>query len=235
MLVNLTVPVKLFRFLEKIPLHARTGRSGNTAYKRLLFLQMISPPSPWSARAFAITSCILMTLTVSAAPKQDASAVGQIQSVLRAQQDSWNRGDIDRFMNGYARSKSTLFISEDTVRRGWETVRERYWKKYSDRTKMGTLAFSELEITPLSSDSAVVLGRWKLQRANDRPHGRFTLVFKHLLKSLNRLKRKRAEEFDRCKSALTLQWITRVIPSKARDLPHAPPYASKIGVTREEM
>ena len=180
MLVNLAVPVKLFRSLEKIPLHARTGRSGNTAYKRLLFLQMISPPSPWSARAFAITSCILMTLTVSAAPKQDASAVGQIQSVLRAQQDSWNRGDIDGFMNGYARSKSTLFISEDTVRRGWETVREHYRKKYSDRTKMGTLAFSELEITPLSSDSAVVLGRWKLQRANDRPHGRFTLVFKHL-------------------------------------------------------
>jgi hypothetical protein len=170
MLVNLAVPVKLFRSLEKIPLHARTGRSGNTAYKGLPFLQMISPPSLRSAPGLAITSCILMTLTVSAAPKQDASTVGQIQSVLRAQQDSWNRGDIDGFMNGYARSKSTLFISEDTVRGGWETVRERYRKKYSDRTKMGTLAFSELEITPLASDSAVVLERWKLQRTNDRPH-----------------------------------------------------------------
>ena len=141
---------------------------------------MISPPSPWSARAFAITSCVLMTLTVSAAPKQDASAVGQIQSVLRAQQDSWNRGDIDGFMNGYARSKSTLFISEDTVRRGWKTVRERYRKKYSDRTKMGTLTFSDLEITLLSPDAVVVLGRWGLKRAKDSPHGRFTLIFRRL-------------------------------------------------------
>jgi ketosteroid isomerase-like protein len=180
MLVNLAVPVKLFRSLEKIPLHARTGRSGNTAYKRLPFLQMISPPSLRRARAFAITSCILMTLTVSAAPKQDASAVGQIQSVLRAQQDAWNRGDIDGFMNGYARSASAVFISEDAVRRGWQTVRDRYREKYSSRAKMGTLTFSDLEITLLSSDSAVASGRWRLKRANDQPHGRFTLIVKHL-------------------------------------------------------
>ena len=83
-------------------------------------------------------------------------------------------------MNGYARSESTVFVSEDEVRRGWDTVRERYRKKYSDRTKMGTLTFSEIEVTPLSADSAVVLGRWKLQRTNDQPHGRFTLVFKRL-------------------------------------------------------
>jgi ketosteroid isomerase-like protein len=180
MLVNLAVPVKLFRSLEKIPLHARTGRSGNTAYKRLPFLQMISPPSLRRARAFAITSCILMTLTVSAAPKQDASAVGQIQSVLRAQQDAWNRGDIDGFMNGYARSASAVFISEDAVRRGWQTVRDRYREKYSSRAKMGTLTFSDLEITLLSSDPAVASGRWRLKRANDQPHGRFTLIVKHL-------------------------------------------------------
>ena len=126
----------------------------------------------------AIISCILMTLTVSAAPKQNASAVAQIRSVLRTQQEAWNRGDIDEFMNGYARSKSTIFISEDTLRRGWETVRDRYRKKYSDRTKMGTLTFSDLEITPLSLDSAMVLGRWRLERENDRPHGRFTLLFR---------------------------------------------------------
>jgi ketosteroid isomerase-like protein len=171
MLVNLAVSVKLFRSLEKIPLHARTGRSGNTAYKRLLFLQMISLRDyflyPHDVDGFGRAE--------TRRKRSWPDSIGPART-----QDSWNRGDIDGFMNGYARSKSTLFISEDTVRRGWETVRERYWKKYSDRTKMGTLAFSELEITPLSSDLAVVLGRWKLQRANDRPHGRFTLVFKHL-------------------------------------------------------
>jgi uncharacterized protein (TIGR02246 family) len=118
--------------------------------------------------------------TISAAAAATESAVAEIRAVLRAQQDAWNRGDVDGFMNGYARSKSTIFVSEDSVRRGWETVRDRYRKKYSNRAKMGTLAFSDLEITLLSPDSAVALGRWKLKRANDQPHGRFTLIFKRL-------------------------------------------------------
>ena len=107
-----------------------------------------------------------------------AAPTDEIRAVIQAQEDAWNRGDIDGFMNGYARAESTSFVSEDTVRRGWETVRARYQEKYSDRAKMGTLAFSELEINMLSNDSAVVLGRWQLQRANDQPHGRFTLIFR---------------------------------------------------------
>jgi ketosteroid isomerase-like protein len=41
-----------------------------------------------------------------------------------------------------------------------------------------TRSFSDLEIARLSGDAAVVLGRWKLKRANDEPHGRFTLILR---------------------------------------------------------
>src|ERR1700704_3198566 len=101
-----------------------------------------------------------------------------IQAVLNAQQEAWNRGDIDAFMNGYWRSEETVFVSGDEVTRGWQKVLDRYKKKYSDRAKMGTLTFSNLEITPLSTDSAVALGAWKLKREQDQPHGRFTLIFR---------------------------------------------------------
>ena len=104
-----------------------------------------------------------MAALVCAAPEQTSNSVAEIQSVLTAQQDAWNRGDIDAFMNGYARSASTVFVSQDEVSRGWETVRDRYRVKYSDRTKMGTLSFSEIEVTMLSPDAAVVLGRWQLK------------------------------------------------------------------------
>ncbi|HEY7000573.1 MAG TPA: nuclear transport factor 2 family protein [Candidatus Udaeobacter sp.] len=127
-----------------------------------------------------MTCCILTATTILAAPEQTADPDSEIRSVLQAQQDAWNRGDIDGFMNGYARLPSTVFISGDTLTRGWETVRNRYREKYSDRSKMGMLEFSDLEITPLSSDAAVASGRWSLKRANDRPHGRFTLVLKRL-------------------------------------------------------
>ena len=121
-----------------------------------------------------------MATFATAAPKSPAIAVAEIQSVLQAQQNAWNRGDIDEFMQGYAKSASTVFVSDDEVRRGWETVRDRYRQKYSDRTKMGTLGFSEIEVTMLSSDAAVVLGHWALKRAKDEPHGRFTLILKRL-------------------------------------------------------
>jgi uncharacterized protein (TIGR02246 family) len=127
-----------------------------------------------------ITCCILLAAVVRATPEQSPNPVAEIQSVLREQQQAWNRGDIDGFMNGYARSPSTVFVSGDEARRGWETVRERYRQKYSDHSKMGTLTFSDVEITPLSADAAVVLGRWRLERANDEPRGRFTLIFKRL-------------------------------------------------------
>jgi len=126
-----------------------------------------------------IAVLLIVTLDTSA---QDSNAQikAAVRDVLVRQQDAWNRGDIDGFMNGYARSASTVFVSEEEVRRGWETVRDRYRIRYSDRAKMGALSFSDIEVTMLSPDAAVVLGRWRLKRANDEPHGRFTLIFKHV-------------------------------------------------------
>ncbi len=116
--------------------------------------------------------------TASGQQPDDASVVSEIRTVLHAQQGAWNGGDIDSFMNGYARDETTVFVSGDEVMRGWQTVRDRYLKKYSDRAKMGILTFSDLEIEQLGPDSAVALGRWELKRASDNPHGHFTLIFR---------------------------------------------------------
>src|SRR5438132_5899540 len=153
--IRFMIPVNVFPSVETILHGSGWLRQGFVAYYRLIMLQVIRPSNPGLARAAAIASCILMATNISATPARTPNAVAQIRSILQAQQDAWNRGDIDGFMNGYARSPSTVFISEDTIRRGWETVRDRYRKKYSSRAKMGTLTFSDLEITLLSSDSAV--------------------------------------------------------------------------------
>jgi ketosteroid isomerase-like protein len=110
--------------------------------------------------------------------KQDEKIAVAVRAVLDAQVAAWNRGDIDGFMDGYARSTETVFVSGDKVTRGWQTVLDRYKKGYDTREKMGQLTFSELQITPLSKTSAVALGRWQLTRAKDTPHGRFTLILR---------------------------------------------------------
>jgi len=130
--------------------------------------------------AFSIVAVAIFWVAPSELAAAQTDTASEIRIVLQSQQDAWNRGDIDTFMNGYSRSENTVFVSGDEVTRGWQKVLDRYKKKYSDRAKMGILTFSNLEITPLGADSAVVLGSWQLQRANDLPHGRFTLVFRRL-------------------------------------------------------
>ena len=105
-------------------------------------------------------------------------SAAEIRAVMAAQVAAWNRGDIDGFMAGYARSEATEFVSGDKITRGWQTVRENYRKKYNTREKMGALTFSDIKVTLISSNAAIVLGRWKLIRKNDKPHGTFTLLFR---------------------------------------------------------
>ncbi len=122
----------------------------------------------------ALAFLLLSWRTSPAAPN------GEIRQVLNAQASAWNRGDIDAYMDGYARRNTTEFVGGDTLTRGWQTVRDRYRKKYDNREKMGHLTFTEVSITQLNSDAALVTGRWKLARKSDQPHGRFTLLFRRL-------------------------------------------------------
>ncbi|MBA2526684.1 MAG: nuclear transport factor 2 family protein [Pyrinomonadaceae bacterium] len=132
---------------------------------------------------------LLFFVTILAAPiydpvqaqaksKRDAITIAAVRAVLDAQREAWNRADIEGYMEGYARSAEITFVSGDTITRGWQTVHDRYKKNYDSREKMGTLTFSDLETRVLSNDAAVTIGRWHLQRANDQPRGRFTLVFR---------------------------------------------------------
>jgi beta-aspartyl-peptidase (threonine type) len=129
-----------------------------------------------TALAAGLTSGVLFAATEI--PEHSFKDDAAIRAVLAAQVAAWNRGDVDGFMNGYARSGATEFVGGDKLTRGWQTVRDRYKKKYDSREKMGTLHFSELKITRLGGDAALVIGRWRLIRKSDKPQGRFTLLFR---------------------------------------------------------
>ena len=82
--------------------------------------------------SFAIACLVASTILVGlfASPAQSgespgAPAVEEIRRVMIAQQEAWNKGDIEGFMEGYARSNETVFVSGDEVTRGWQTVNER--------------------------------------------------------------------------------------------------------------
>lgn len=112
-----------------------------------------------------------------ASPKEDKD-VAAVRAVIESQAAAWNRGDIEGYMEGYAKEDATEFVSGDSVMRGWQAVLDRYKARYDSRAKMGTLTFSELELKPLSQYYIMATGRWQLVRDGDAPHGRFTLIFR---------------------------------------------------------
>src|SRR5262245_26038822 len=69
-----------------------------------------------------------------------------VAAVPQKQADRWNAGDLEGFMQTYARSPQTRFASGGTVNMGWDSVMARYRSKYGDRAAMGTLTFSNLAI-----------------------------------------------------------------------------------------
>ena len=129
-------------------------------------------------RLFVVMVLVVVSTTHIHGASKKSGADQEIRAVMQAQVAAWNRGDIDGFMEGYARANATEFVSGDRLTRGWQTVRDRYKKKYDSREKMGRLTFSAIKITPIGSDAALVIGRWKLARKSDKPHGIFTLLFR---------------------------------------------------------
>ena len=116
--------------------------------------------------------------TSNAVAQEPAQQVAkqQVEQVLAEQAKAWNQGNIEGFMEGYAKLPALRFASGGTVTRGWQETLDRYRQHYPDRATMGTLSFADLETTLLSANAAVVFGRWKLHTEKGDPGGLFTLV-----------------------------------------------------------
>ncbi len=112
------------------------------------------------------------------AAAEEPSAARYITSLLTVQCAAWNRGDIDQFMQAYAQTDTLRFASGGSVTLGWRPTLEGYKQRYPDKATMGTLAFTELEITVLAPDAAIAFGRWTLTRGKDKPTGLFTLTLR---------------------------------------------------------
>ena len=105
--------------------------------------------------------------------------VSDIEAVLNAQVDAWNRGDIPAFLDSYA--PDCIFVGKQ-VAQGREQLLARYRKTYPTREAMGHLTFSNLNVHLLEPDVAIVTGAWHLERSSAGGNpvgGLFSLVFQH--------------------------------------------------------
>jgi ketosteroid isomerase-like protein len=124
---------------------------------------------------FALTRSFASPRASRSAPPGDSA---QIRAVMDSQQSAWNRGDVDAFMQGYWKSKETVFVGAQGLVRGYDSVLARYRRTYPGKDAMGHLAFSDLEVHFTCARAAFVIGQYHLQRTSGNVSGIFTLDFR---------------------------------------------------------
>ena len=164
--------------LHRVSIGLAAGRRICLAAVMIVAVPFVAGPLPGasqSAPAGAIRGAGRSSNNTSAPRSVDA----EVRRVLEKQQSAWNRGYVDAFLFGYWNSDKTVFAGSQGILHGWQALRDRYHKNYPDLKAMGTLTFSDLEVTPLCKNSALVVGKWHLERSNP-VGGVFSLVLRRL-------------------------------------------------------
>ena len=103
-----------------------------------------------------------------------------IMKVMKFQENAWNSGDINSFMEGYIKSDELVFSGKSGPVYGWNETKNRYLKNYPDTQTMGQLKFTVNKIRSVSSDVAFLIGEYYLTRSTEDSYGYFTLFWKKI-------------------------------------------------------
>ena len=131
---------------------------------------------------FTLAIAVIGLFSCTSSFDKDAE-IQAISQVLYQQQDAWNEGDLDSFMNGYWNSDDLEFVSGKWVRTGWEKTLKAYKKHYPDKEAMGKLSFTFRKIEVLTPEDAYVNGAFNLDFADKdkkSAKGQFTLIWKKI-------------------------------------------------------
>ena len=112
--------------------------------------------------------------------QKGAKDFAQIKKILYQQQQDWNNGDIDAFMQAYWKSDQLQFGGGSGITKGWQQTLDNYKKRYPDKAAMGKLNFEIKDMTRHSRKVISLTGSWELERAQDQPGGHFLLIWRKI-------------------------------------------------------
>ena len=102
-----------------------------------------------------------------------------VTKVLLAQQEAWNKGDLDGYVSRYKDAPDTQAILGGSIL-GFANIRSAYRINFPNAEKMGTLENSEVSVRELGPNFALATGKYHLMRSKKgggEAIGTFTDVF----------------------------------------------------------
>src|SRR5262245_58328575 len=102
----------------------------------------------------------------------------QVRMTLDAQAVAWSRGDLDGVRGAYWKTDDLTFVAfpravdartttQPSISRGWQTVHDRFRKRYADKAAMGSLVFRDIDVKLIARDTALVTGRYEVSRGGE--------------------------------------------------------------------
>ncbi|MBT4960812.1 MAG: nuclear transport factor 2 family protein [Flavobacteriaceae bacterium] len=131
-------------------------------------------------RNFFFAILFISSLNIFSQNKISVQDSLSIMKVMSFQQDAWNQGDIDSFMEGYLKSDELVFSGKSGPVYGWENTKNRYYSSYPNTKVMGKLNFTIKKIRSVSLNTAYLIGEYYLKRSGEDSWGHFTLLWKKI-------------------------------------------------------
>ena len=131
-------------------------------------------------RNFFFVTLFISSLNIFSQNKISVKDSLSIMKVMSFQQDAWNQGDIDSFMEGYLKSDELVFSGKSGPVYGWENTKNRYYSSYPNTKVMGKLNFTIKKIRSVSLNIAYLIGEYYLKRSFEDSYGHFTLLWKKI-------------------------------------------------------
>lgn len=104
----------------------------------------------------------------------------EITNLLEKQVEAWNQGNLEKFMEPYWDSQKLVFVGSRGPTYGWQATLQSYKKGYPDKTAMGKLKFTILDISKIDKKTVFVIGKFELTREIGDLSGHYTLVIQKI-------------------------------------------------------
>lgn len=119
--------------------------------------------------ALAVSFCAVFFVTAPAASQKEDplfTATRQqldVVKIILAQQNAWNKGDLDAYLSHYKDAPDTQAVLANLVR-GIDNIRGAYKQNFPSKDSMGAIEDTDIEVKALGDNYALATGKYHLNR-----------------------------------------------------------------------
>jgi len=86
-----------------------------------------------------------------------------VVKIILAQQNAWNKGDLDGYLSHYKDSPDTQAVLANLVR-GIDGIRSAFKQNFPNKDAMGSIEDTDIDVKALGDNYALATGRYHLNR-----------------------------------------------------------------------